>query len=104
MEENNGKLVPQASKAPELVLFNDVCGIIDNVRGEIALYANTRICLTKSLQHCVRAAYTFTRDEIVYATRTQLTWSHLRSLMSVKDPLGRQCRMEYLIQKGSNKQ
>ena len=42
------------------------------------------------LQHCVRAAYTFTEDEIVYATRTQLSWTHLRSLMGVKDSLERQ--------------
>ena len=42
------------------------------------------------LQHCVRAAYTFTEDEIVYATRTQLSWTHLRSLMGVKDALERQ--------------
>ena len=43
-----------------------------------------------TLQHCVRAAYTFTEDEIVYATRTQLSWTHLRSLMGVKDSLERQ--------------
>ena len=42
------------------------------------------------LQHCVRAAYTFSEDEIVYATRTQLNWSHLRRLMSIKDSLERQ--------------
>lgn len=42
------------------------------------------------LQHCVRSAYTFTHDEIVYAVRTQLTWTHLRSLMGVEDPLARQ--------------
>ena len=42
------------------------------------------------LQHCVRAAYTFSEEEIMYATRTQLTWTHLRTLMSVKDPLERQ--------------
>jgi len=41
------------------------------------------------LQHCVRAAYTFSEEEIMYATRTQLTWTHLRTLMSVKDPLER---------------
>ncbi|MBO5084278.1 MAG: hypothetical protein J6C18_05390, partial [Bacteroidaceae bacterium] len=38
-------------------------------------------------------------EEIVYATRTQLNWTHLRTLMSVKDPLERQfyahmCSME----------
>ena len=31
----------------EFVLFNDVCDIIDNVRGEIATYVNTQACLTK---------------------------------------------------------
>lgn len=41
------------------------------------------------LQHCVRSAYTFTEDEIIYAVRTQLTWTHLRSLMSINDELKR---------------
>lgn len=44
----------------------------------------------EKLRHCVRSAYTFSEDEIVYATRTQLTWTHLRSLMGIKDPLERQ--------------
>lgn len=52
------------------------------------------------LQHCVRAAYTFSEEEIMYALRTQLTWTHLRSLMSVKDELARSfylemCRIEH---------
>ena len=52
------------------------------------------------LQHCVRSAYTFSEEEIMYATRTQLNWTHLRILMSVKDPLERQfyaqmCSMEH---------
>lgn len=46
------------------------------------------------LQHCVRAAYTFSEYEIVYALRTQLTWTHLRSLMSIDDNLKRQFYME----------
>jgi predicted nuclease of restriction endonuclease-like (RecB) superfamily len=46
------------------------------------------------LQHCVRAAYTFTEDEIVYALRTQLTWTHLRSLMSIEDKLKRDFYLE----------
>ncbi len=46
------------------------------------------------LQHCVRAAYTFTEDEIVYAVRTQLTWTHLRSLMGIEDDLKRRFYME----------
>lgn len=48
----------------------------------------------QTLQHCVRAAYTFSEDEIMYATRMQLTWTHLRSLMCVKDSLARQFYME----------
>ena len=54
----------------------------------------------QKLQQCVRAAYVFTEEEIMYALRTQLTWTHLRSLMAVKDPLARSfyvemCRLEH---------
>lgn len=54
----------------------------------------------QKLQQCVRAAYTFTEDEIMYALRTQLTWTHLRSLMGVKEATARQfyiemCRLEH---------
>lgn len=54
----------------------------------------------QKLQHCVRAAYTFSKDEIMYALRTQLNWTHLRSLMSVENSLARQfymemCRLEH---------
>ena len=42
------------------------------------------------LQHCVRSAYTFSEQEILYATRTQLSWTHLRTLMGIKDHLERQ--------------
>ena len=48
----------------------------------------------KTLQHCVRAAYVFSEDEIVYATRRQLYWSHLRSIMYLKDELARQFYIE----------
>lgn len=44
---------------------------------------------TEKLQHCVRSAYIFTEEEILYAVRTQLTWTHLRSLMGIKDSLAR---------------
>lgn len=54
----------------------------------------------RSLLHCIRAAYTFTEDEIVYAVRRQFTWTHIRSLMFIEDPLARQfymemCRLEH---------
>ena len=48
----------------------------------------------KSLQHCLRAAYTFPEDEIAYALRIQLSWTHLRSLMFMEDTLERQFYME----------
>jgi hypothetical protein len=52
------------------------------------------------LQHCVRSAYTFSEEQIVYAVRTQFTWTHLRSLMSIDDELKREfyiemCRLEH---------
>ena len=47
-----------------------------------------------SLLHCIRAAYTFTEDEIRYAVRIQFTWTHIRSLMFVENSLARQFYME----------
>ena len=49
---------------------------------------------TEKLKHCVRSAYLFSEDDIMSAARTQLTWTHLRSLMSLKDSLERQFYME----------
>ena len=48
----------------------------------------------KSLQHCLRAAYTFSEEEIAYALRIQLSWTHIRSLMFMEDTLERQFYME----------
>lgn len=44
----------------------------------------------KKLRHCLRAAYTFSEEDIVSATQRQLTWTHLKTLMYIKDPLARQ--------------
>lgn len=44
----------------------------------------------KKLRHCIRSAETFTEDDIVSATQRQLTWTHLKSLIYIKDPLERQ--------------
>lgn len=54
----------------------------------------------ESLKHCIRCAEIFTENEIGYAVRIQFTWTHLRTLVSVKDPLARQfymemCRLEH---------
>ncbi len=54
----------------------------------------------EKIQHCVRAAYIFSEDEIMYAVRTQMSWTHLRSLMSIENEMARQfymemCRLEH---------
>lgn len=43
----------------------------------------------EKLKHCVRSAYLFSEEDIRYAMRTELTWTHLRALMSIEDPLKR---------------
>lgn len=48
----------------------------------------------EKLKQCVRAAYVFSEDEIMYAARTQLTWTHLRSLMAIDSSVERQFYME----------
>lgn len=48
----------------------------------------------ESLKHCLRCAETFTEDEIGYAVRIQFTWTHIRTLFSITDPLARQFYME----------
>ena len=50
--------------------------------------------MTRTLQHCIRAAYTFTEEEIVYAVRMQFSWTQLRSVMFISDPLARQFYMQ----------
>lgn len=44
----------------------------------------------KTLWHCLRAAETFTQEAIVSAAQRQLTWTHLKAIMYVEDPLARQ--------------
>ena len=48
----------------------------------------------ESLKHCLRCAEVFAEDEIGYALRIQFTWTHIRELCSISDPLERQFYME----------
>ena len=48
----------------------------------------------KSLRHCLRAAETFGEDEIVSATRRQLSWTHIKTLSYISDSLKRQFYLE----------
>lgn len=48
----------------------------------------------KTLRHCLRGAETFSKDQIVYAVRRQLSWTHLKSVMYLDDDLKRQFYLE----------
>jgi len=52
------------------------------------------------LWHCIRIAEIFPDEEILYALRRELSWTHLRILMYLDDPLKRDfylemCRLEH---------
>jgi len=53
----------------------------------------------RNLFHMIRFAEVFPDEEIVYALRTQLSWTHFRELLAIDDPLKRDfytemCRAE----------
>jgi len=55
----------------------------------------------QQLRHCLFFAETFPNAEIISALRRQLTWTHIKTLMYVDDPLKRdfyieKCRLEVL--------
>lgn len=57
------------------------------------------------LRKCMKFAQTFADEAIVYAVRTQLSWTHLRILMFMDDPLKRDFYMEMCrIEKWSSRQ
>ena len=48
----------------------------------------------KQLRHCLRVAETFPDEAIVSALRRQLSWTHIKTLMYVDDPLRRDFYMQ----------
>lgn len=44
----------------------------------------------KQLRHCLRSAETFSEEQILYASRRQLSWTHLRTLMYLNDETQRE--------------
>ncbi len=51
------------------------------------------------MRHCIRAAEVFPDESIFSALRRELSWTHLKMLMYVEDPLKRDfyielCRLE----------
>ena len=51
----------------------------------------------KTIRHCLRSAETFSEELIVSAVRRQLGWTHLKTIMYLKDDLQRQFYMEMCI-------
>ena len=49
---------------------------------------------SKNLRHMLRFADVFSTQEIVYALSRQLSWTHLRSLIYIDDPLKREFYVE----------
>ena len=48
----------------------------------------------KTLRHCLRAAETFTKDDIVSAVQRQFSWTQLKSFMYIPDPRARKFYMQ----------
>ena len=48
----------------------------------------------KTLRHCLRAAETFSEEEIVSAVRRQLSWTHIKTLAYISDTLKRRFYLE----------
>lgn len=59
----------------------------------------------KQLRHCLRFAEAFPDIQIVYALRIQLSWTHIRLIMFMPDPLKRMFYIEMCkIEKWSSRQ
>lgn len=48
----------------------------------------------KTLRHCLRSAETFSENEIVSAVQRQFSWTSLKTVMYISDPLARQFYMQ----------
>lgn len=51
----------------------------------------------KTLRHCLRSAETMTEEQIVSAVRRQLSWTHLKAIIYLKDELQRSFYLEMCI-------
>lgn len=54
----------------------------------------------KNLRHMLRFGEVFEAEEIVYAVSRQLSWTHLRSLIYIDDPLKREFYLEMCRSEG----
>lgn len=51
----------------------------------------------KHIRHCLRTAETITEEQIVYAVRRQLSWTHIRTISYEENPLKRHFYLEMAI-------
>lgn len=51
----------------------------------------------KTIRHCLRSAETFSEELIISAMRRQFGWTHLKTIMYLKDELQREFYMEMCI-------
>jgi predicted nuclease of restriction endonuclease-like (RecB) superfamily len=51
----------------------------------------------KTLRHCLRSAETFSENEIVSAVQRQFSWTSLKTVMYISDPLARQFYMQMCL-------
>lgn len=51
----------------------------------------------KHLRHCLRSAETFSEEQILYAVRRQLTWTHIKTISYIEDELKRNFYLEMCI-------
>lgn len=51
----------------------------------------------KRLRHCLRFAETFPDKDIVYALSRQLSWTHFRTIIYLKDELKREFYIEIVL-------
>lgn len=59
----------------------------------------------KHLRHCMQLATVFPNEQIVYALRRQLSWTHIRSLIYIDNPLKREFYLEIcILEKWSSRQ
>lgn len=59
----------------------------------------------KQLRHCMQFAVSFPDEQIVYALRRQLSWTHLRAIMFMEEPLKRDFYIEMCkLEKWSSRQ
>lgn len=59
----------------------------------------------KQLRQCMRFAEAFPDEQIVYALRTQLSWTHFRSIIYIEDPIKREFYIEICkLEKWSSRQ